>query len=297
MSFQDFLRYYPNSMIEDFSEYMQMAVEQGKRSEAEDSRLHPKVGAVVVRNGTVFGSSYRGELGSGDHAEYTLLEKKLPDVDLKGAILFTTLEPCTSRKSHKPCSQWIIERKISTVVIGMLDPNPRIYSKGVSKLREHDVLVDYFLPYLREEIEADNREFIMQFRANPQAKGEASFDYTNNNGVFTIGSGDHLFETQWSKASDTRIHVYKDRPSVEGVAIARNARGLSDIKDASVYDMTSRVRTVQEGQFIVLRNINGYFAAIHVVDVKDSSRSDSEDALTFKYWILTDKSRDFSQIG
>ena len=95
-------------MTEDFSKYMQMAIDLGKNSEAEDGRSHPKVGAVMVRNGELLGSAYRGEQGSGDHAEYTLFGKKLSGVDVRDATLFTTLEPCTSRKRHKPCSEWIV---------------------------------------------------------------------------------------------------------------------------------------------------------------------------------------------
>jgi hypothetical protein len=127
----------------------------------------------------------------------------------------------------------------------MLDPDPRIYNKGASQLREHGIQASYFLPHLREEIKADNREFKSQFRANPKAEGEARFDYTNNNGRFTIGNSDYIFETMWTKASDTSIHVYNDPPSIKGVAIALDAKAVSDISDASVYDMSSRVRMAQ----------------------------------------------------
>ncbi len=283
-------------MTGDFLGYMRMAIDQGKRSKAEDNRPHPKVGAAIVKDGKVLGSAYRGEQGSGDHAEYTLFEKKLPDVSLRGATLFTTLEPCTSRKTHKPCSDWIIEKGVAKVVIGMLDPDPRIHGQGASKLKEYSIYVGYFPLHLREEIEADNQEFILQFRANPKAEGEARFDYTNNNGRFTIGSGEHLFETMWTKASDVSIHVYNDPPSIEGVAIALDVKALSDISDASIYDMSSRARTVQESQFVILKNVNGYFAAIHVMDIKDRTRSDSQDELIFRYWVLTDKSHDFSSL-
>lgn len=104
-----------------------------------DERLHPKVGAVLVRDGNVLGSAYRGELGSGEHAEYTLLEKKLSGTDLMGTTLFTTLEPCTSRGKYKPCADWIIEKGIACVYIGVLDPNPRVYAKGAKKLRDSGI--------------------------------------------------------------------------------------------------------------------------------------------------------------
>ena len=100
--------------------FMKDAIEMEKKSVSEKGKLSPKVGAVLVKDGVKLGEAHRGELGDGDHAEYTLFEKKLNGQDISGAILFTTLEPCTSRNKHKPCSDWIIEKKIGKVYIGLL---------------------------------------------------------------------------------------------------------------------------------------------------------------------------------
>ena len=275
---------------------MRLAIDEAKKSKAEDDSPRPKVGAVVVRDGTVIATAHRGELGTGDHAEFTLFEKKLPNDDLKGGMLFTTLEPCTSasRKKHKPCTDRIIERGIASVFIGMLDPNPRVYSQGARKLRDNQIQVDYFPETLRKEIETDNRPFISQYRANPALIGKARFNYADNNGLFTIGHGECSFETRWSKASNVAIHIYRDATNIAGVAIAVDARDLSDIRDASVYDMSSRCRTPKKDEFVVLKNANGFFAALRIGEVRDRDRSDREDELTFDYWILADKSSDFS---
>jgi len=274
--------------------HMRLAVDLAKDSRVEDRRSHPRVGAVLLRDGKVLASAHRGELGAGDHAEFTVFQKKLAGVDLKGSTLFTTLEPCTSRGDHKPCADWIIEKEVSTVFVGMLDPNPRVYSQGVLKLRQHGIQVSYFPQDLRKEIEADNSSFIASFHASPALIGKARFNYSDNDGVFTIGSGTCLFETTWSKASDVAIHVYKNPPSVSGVAIALESRTLADIRDASVYDMSSRYRTPKEGEFVVLKNTNGRFAALRILDVRDRDRSDKEDELVFDYWILDDGTGDFS---
>src|SRR5579871_1285965 len=157
----------PEKMERDF---IKMAIAEAAKSTAEDGRVHPKVGAVVVKNGEVLGVAHRGEF-PGNHAEFALLEKKLPDAALAGATLYTTLEPCTARSSSKvPCAERIKARKVGRVVIGMLDPNPDIKGSGWSFLRDVNINVEMFPGDLISEVEEQNRDFTRQFRRMPRHK-------------------------------------------------------------------------------------------------------------------------------
>jgi pyrimidine deaminase RibD-like protein len=267
---------------------MELAVSIGKKAQAEDDRLHPKVGAVLMQGGEVLDSAFRGELDPGEHAEFALLHKKLANINLSGSILFTTLEPCTARKTHKPCAEWILERKIEHVVVGMLDPNPRIYSLGITQLREGGIPIDFFPAELREEIRTDNSAFIAAFSANPELVGEAAFNFTQNDGKYTIGHGNLLFETRWSNASNCRIHVYRGNTNLRSLGIVRGAKSFADVRDASAHDMSSRTQTPHEGEIVVLQNEEKYFAVLKIVDVKARSHGDSYDSLSLEYRINKD---------
>jgi len=274
---------------------MRVAIDSGKNSVSEEGKLSPKVGAAIFKDGQILGSSFRGEKGEGDHAEYTLFEKELGGKDVTDATLFTTLEPCTHRNNHKPCSDWIIEKGIKHVYIGYLDPNPKIYNNGCKKLKAAGIEISYFPKELRDEIANDNFEFIKQFNANPSLKGTASFDYSNNNGIYVVGNNEMIFETNWSKASNTSIHAYNDPKTIKNIAIADGNNSINEIKDGSVYDSSSRARTIKTGQVLIIKNNNSFYAAIQIINIKDNTRGDGRDELTFEYRILDDKTADFTK--
>lgn len=151
--------------VSDPQEFMKLAIQVAKNSRDEDDRVHPMVGAVLVKEGKVLGTAFRNQEGKGDHAEFILLENYLKDETLAGATLYTTLEPCTSRKHPKqPCVERIASRRLAKVIVGMLDPNPDITGKGVQYLQEHGIEVVYFPGELHDQVREQNRKFADAFK-------------------------------------------------------------------------------------------------------------------------------------
>lgn len=172
-------------------EAMKIAVEQAKQSKPEDDRPHPRVGVILLKEGDMLAAAHRGEFAQGDHAEYTCLERKLRDKDVSGATLYTTLEPCTTRGHDKtPCADRIILRRISKVVIGMLDPNPDIQGRGMWKLNSSGIVVQLFDDDLQREIMKLNEDFTSSIARRPKEV----IKETSDNG--TPGRGDSIFESR-----------------------------------------------------------------------------------------------------
>jgi ATP-dependent DNA helicase RecG len=129
---------------------MEMAVDVMEKSVAEprgDGKVSPLVGAVLWKaDGTVETAS-RGELRDGDHAEYTLLERKNRDCKLDDAVLFSTLEPCAPGSRRHPklgCAERIVLARIREVWIGVEDPDPTVDRKGIKYLQDNGVKVHLF---------------------------------------------------------------------------------------------------------------------------------------------------------
>jgi pyrimidine deaminase RibD-like protein len=142
---------------------MEMALKLAANSVAEpDGRVHPKVGAVVARDGFVLSTGFRGQTIPGAHAEECAL-LQLKDDAAVGATVFSTLEPCTERGTT-PCSLLLIKRGVTRLVYGMLDPNPDIRGQGEWLLEEHGIEVSKFEVDLVRKIKAQNADFIDYMR-------------------------------------------------------------------------------------------------------------------------------------
>ena len=158
-------------------EYIELSIQEMMDSKSEHiDRADPKVGAVLVdKDGAYVAKAHRGELRSGDHAEYTLLERKYPNTDLSGYTLYTTLEPCVKRRfPKKGCYKRAINARIGRVVIGHHDPDPTVRGNGIRLLKEAGITVDFYDRKYEKQIADANDQFFKEAerRAKDEKTGE-----------------------------------------------------------------------------------------------------------------------------
>ena len=129
-----------------------------------EDKTDPKVGAILATvDGIVIATAHRGELRSGDHAEFTVLERKCRDRKVEGCVIYATLEPCAPGARKKPklsCSERIVNGRIKKIYIGIQDPDPTVKGKGENYLRNKKIEIEYFDKDLQDKIIAANEKFM-----------------------------------------------------------------------------------------------------------------------------------------
>jgi len=112
---------------------------------------NPMVGCVIAKDGRVIGEGYHERYG-GPHAEPKAMGACVESP--QGATAYVTLEPCChTDKQTPPCVPQLIEAKLARVVIGAIDPNPRVAGRGTEQLRSAGLTVDILnLPAARQLI-------------------------------------------------------------------------------------------------------------------------------------------------
>jgi ATP-dependent DNA helicase RecG len=150
-------------------ELQEFAVAEMYKSVPEHTdKADPKVGAILATpDGEIINIAHRGELRSGDHAEFTVLERKCRDRKVENSVIFATLEPCApgARKHPKlSCAERIVNGRIKKVYIGIQDPDPMVKGKGEAFLRKMNIEIDYFDKDLQDKITIANENFMEQAR-------------------------------------------------------------------------------------------------------------------------------------
>lgn len=126
---------------------------------------NPMVGAMLVVDDEIIGEGFHRRYGE-PHAEPNAINNVSDKKLLSKATLYVNLEPCSHYGKTPPCANLIVKCGIPKVVIGTLDPNPKVSGNGVRILREAGIEV--IVGILEAECnELNKRFFVFQREKRP----------------------------------------------------------------------------------------------------------------------------------
>ncbi len=161
---------------------------------------NPRVGCVLVKAGQIVGEGWHIKAGEG-HAEVNALA--VAGAKAKGATAYVTLEPCCHQGKTPPCCDALIAAGVSSVFIGMQDPNPQVAGQGIKRLRDAGVSVSQGL--LEDRVALLNPGFIRRMqRGMPYVRAKLAMSL---DGRTAMASG----ESQWITGSSARSDVQRLR--------------------------------------------------------------------------------------
>lgn len=144
----------------DYANYIARCIELARHG-AYYVAPNPMVGAVLVSgDGRILAEGYHRQFG-GPHAEVDCFNHLQPCDEhlLPESTLYVSLEPCSHYGKTPPCALLIISKHVRRVVVGMLDPNPKVAGRGVQMLREAGIEV--VVGVMEKECRELNKRFLM----------------------------------------------------------------------------------------------------------------------------------------
>ncbi len=135
--------------------FLRLAIEASRR--CLPSATSYSVGAVVVaRDGSIF-TGYTHETSPTHHAEQEAIAKALAaGAELRGAAIYSSMEPCSTRKSEpESCSALIIRLGFARAVFALYEPDCFVSCRGALNMRLAGVDVRCY-PALAEEVRTVN---------------------------------------------------------------------------------------------------------------------------------------------
>ena len=128
------------------------------------AKPNPVVGALLLKGDKIISEGAHERFGE-NHAEInaiSLAKKQLGNTfnSFTELTLICTLEPCNHSGKTGPCSQAIVDSGIKKVIIGSMDPNPKVSGKGIERLIQNGIDVEIGL--CKELVKKQNKFFFFK---------------------------------------------------------------------------------------------------------------------------------------
>jgi len=204
-------RFTPHNLRSSNDEHwMRLALDLALKGRFETSP-NPIVGACVVLKGKLVGQGWHKRFG-GPHAEAMALRQA--GKKAKGAVLYVTLEPCSSWGKTPPCVGTIIQSGIREVIFAVQDPNPKHAGRAAALLKKAGVRVRKGL--LAREAESQNETF---FKWIQTGKPFVTLKMAQTlDGKIATRTG----QSRWISSLESRELVQNLRRSHDAVLVGKN---------------------------------------------------------------------------
>jgi diaminohydroxyphosphoribosylaminopyrimidine deaminase/5-amino-6-(5-phosphoribosylamino)uracil reductase len=169
------------------------------------------VGCVVVQNNEAVGEGFHPKAGE-PHAEVFAL--RAAGDRAQGSTLYVSLEPCNHYGRTPPCTEAILAARVARVIVGMVDPDPRVSGGGIARLRDAGLEV---LVGVEEQACQDlNEAFIHRVRQQ-QPFGILKYAMTLDGKIATTAG-----HSAWVSSPPARAYVHQLRSHCDAVIIGTN---------------------------------------------------------------------------
>ncbi len=141
-------------------QWMRAAIGQSLRGKGWTSP-RPCVGCVIVRDDAIIGAGFTQSGDGQPHAEVMAVReswRRDPVRGPRGATVYTTLEPCAHWGTTPPCCDMLVREQIARVVVGVVDPDPRVAGRGLARMNEAGITIE--VGVLTDECFASLDEFL-----------------------------------------------------------------------------------------------------------------------------------------
>lgn len=203
--------------MNDDEKWMRRCLQLARQGEA-TAAPNPMVGAVVVCDGRMEGEGYHVRAGE-PHAEVNALRAVKHPERLSKSTLYVSLEPCSHQGRTPPCADLIIRKGIRRVVVGCVDPNPRVGGRGINRMREAGIEVT--VGVLEKECRELNRIF-MTF----QTKGRpyVTLKWAQSADGFIAANG----QRRWVSTPRTQMWVHRLRAERSAILVGRHTAEIDN---------------------------------------------------------------------
>lgn len=178
---------------------------------------NPMVGAVVVDpTGNILGEGYHQRCGEA-HAEVVAIQAVENQEALKQATLYVTLEPCSHYGKTPPCAQLIVEKGIPKVVVGVLDPNPKVAGRGIELLKQHGIEVE--IGVMEAECRALNADF---FTVHAEHRPYIILKWAQSSDGFLDAVRRRGTAPAWMTSPEAKQTVHRWRAECDAIMVGRH---------------------------------------------------------------------------